>query len=142
MMTSMFSVIKGSDYMSGDGADTYNIQNRVGDDRIFNGVSDEKLDTNIFPANADSISAHRSANNIVVISGSYRLTIENWFSGKSYSYQHVTLYSQDHIFLKIRHDTKTDRINLIPTLKELTSCTGYKSRPSFKCHLEAGYLST
>ena len=113
---------KGSDYMSGgDGADTYHIQYTEGNDEIFNGASDEKLDTIIFPTDADSISAHRSANSIdlIVQSGSYRLTIKSWFSGKTY--QHVTLYSQDHIFLEIRHDTNTDSINLIPTLKELTS---------------------
>ena len=113
---------KGSDYMyGGDGADTYHIQYTEGDDEIYNGASDEKLDTIIFPTNAHAISAYRSSNNIdlIVQSGSYRLTIESWFSGKFY--QHVTLYSQDHIFLEIRHDTKTDRINLIPTLKELTS---------------------
>ena len=68
-----------------------------------------------------SVHTCSSSNNIdlIVQSGSYRLTIENWFSGKSY--QHVTLHSQDHTFLEIRQDTNTDRINLIPTLKELTS---------------------
>ena len=114
---------KGSDIMSGgDGSDTYNIQYAEGEDQIGNGASDEKLDTIIFPANADSISAHRSSSNnddLIVQSGSYRLKINSWFAGKSG--QHVTLYSQDYIFLEIRHDTNTDSINLIPTLKELTS---------------------
>ena len=50
---------KGSDYMyGGDGADTYHIQYTEGNDEIFDGASDENLDTIIFPTNAHSISAH------------------------------------------------------------------------------------
>ena len=42
----------------GDGADTYHIQYTEGNDEIFDGASDENLDTIIFPTNAHSISAH------------------------------------------------------------------------------------
>ena len=115
---------KGSDYMNGrNGSDTYNIQNTDGNyDEIDNGASDEKLDTIIFPANAQSINANKSPSNdndLIVQSGSYILTIKNWFLGKTY--QHVTLYSHDHIFLEIRYNSSTGRVRLIPTLKELTS---------------------
>ena len=114
---------KGSDYMNGgNGSDTYNIQNTDGNyDEIDNGASDEKLDTIIFPANAQSINASKSPfndNDLIVQSGSYILMIKDWFLGKTY--QHVTLYSQDHIFLEIRHNPSTSTVRLIPTLKELT----------------------
>ena len=33
----------------------------------------------------------------------------------------MTLYSQDNIFLEICHNPHTDRVKLVPTLKELTS---------------------
>jgi hypothetical protein len=116
---------KGSDYMNGrNGSDTYHIQSEATefDDEIDNGASDEKLDTIIFPANAQFINASKSPSNdydLIVQSGSYVLTIKNWFLGKTH--QHVTLYSQDNIFLEIHHNPSTDRIRLIPTLKELTS---------------------
>ena len=115
---------KGGDYMNGrNGSDTYNIQKEATefDDEIDNGASDEKLDTIIFPDIAQHINASRSASNndLIIQAGAYRLTILNWFGGKVY--QHVTLYSQDNIFLEIRHDPHTDRVKLVPTLKELTS---------------------
>ena len=114
---------KGSDYMNGrNGSDTYNIQNGATefDDEIDNGASDEKLDIIIFPDFARHINGSRSASNdhLIIQAGTYQLTILNWFGGKIY--QHVTLYSQDNIFLEIRHNPHTGKVKLVPTLKELT----------------------
>ena len=115
---------KGSDEMNGgNGSDIYNIQTTDGNyDEIYNQASDEKLDTIIFPANAQYITANKSSSNhddLIVQSGSYILTIKGWFIGKAF--QHVTLYSRDHIFLEIRHNPHDGTVRLIPTLKELTS---------------------
>ena len=116
---------EGSDYMNGaNGSDTYKIQNIDGNDTIHNWASDERLDTVIFPGSAHSMSASRSSSNndLIIQSGEYQLTIESWFSGRTY--QHVTLYSRDSIYLEIRYNPHTGNVKLVPTLKELTSRYG------------------
>ena len=110
---------KGRDLMNGgNGADTYNIQLAEGDDTIANGATDKKLDTIIFPANADSVYTRQVHDDLVIHAGNYGLTLSSWYKGELY--QHATLYTKDHIFMEIRHDTTTDTVQLIPTLKELT----------------------
>ena len=112
---------EGSDHMyGGNGTDTYNIENKDGNDVIDNWASDEKLDTVIFPGSSFRTNASKSPSNndLIIQSGTYQLTIESWFSGKAY--QHITLYSRDSIFLEIRQIPHTDRVRLVPTLKELT----------------------
>ena len=112
---------KGSDRMGGrDGADTYVIENTEGNDEITNYADDNKMDTVAFPAVAESISAQRSTvdhHDLVIQSQSYELTIHRWFY--SDSFQHIMLHSVDGFFLEIRHDTTTDIVNLIPTVKEM-----------------------
>ena len=113
---------KGRDYMyGGNGSDTYNIKNTDGNDRILNLASDEKLDIVLFPGIAQSMRVSRSSlnNDLIIQSGAFKLTIVSWFSGRSY--QHVTLYSRDSIYLEIRHNPHTGNVRLVPTLKELTS---------------------
>ena len=116
---------KGSDYMyGGNGSDTYNIKNKDGNDKILNLASDEKLDIVLFPGSTRSMRASRSSSNndLIIQSGAYQLTIESWFSGMTY--QHVTLYSRDSIYLEICQNPHTGNMRLVPTLKELTSRNG------------------
>ena len=116
---------KGRDYMyGGNGSDTYNIKNTDGNDRILNLASDEKLDIVLFPGSAQSMRVNRSSlnNDLIIQSGAYQLTIVSWFSGRTY--QHVTLYTRDSIYLQIRHNPHAGNVRLVPTLKELTSRNG------------------
>ena len=113
---------KGRDYMyGGNGSDTYNIKNTDGNDRILNLASDEKLDIVLFPGSAQSMRVNRSSlnNDLIIQSGAYQLTIVSWFSGRTY--QHVTLYTRDSIYLQIRHNPHAGNVRLVPILKELTS---------------------
>ena len=116
---------EGRDHMyGGNGTDTYNIKNKDGNDVIDNWASDEKLDTVVFPVSAYKINASKASSNndLIIQSGTYQLTIRSWFSGKAY--QHVTLHSRDSIYLEIRQIPHTDRVRLVPTLKELTYDSG------------------
>ena len=111
---------KGEDFMQGNnGADTYNMQFAEGDDTIDNGASDGQMDTIIFPANANVINVQRSTSSLIISTGGYQLSVQKWFNGEYY--QHVMIYTKDHIIMEIRHDATANTVRLVPTLLELVA---------------------
>ena len=114
---------KGVDTVSGgEGADTYSFEYYEDgtSDQVINLALDGQLDTLIFPALAGNMRGIGNSHGHLILSstdGTYQITVANWFIGPEH--QHLTVYTQDSIFMIIRQIDDT-HVDLIPTLKELT----------------------